>query len=99
MQIIEFLLENKANPYIKSLIAPKEEETILETACRWNYPAIVNLLLQKVKWPLDVLENASKISKGRIYDEVKLKIKEESGGGCKFCYKADHKDIKRIEPS
>jgi ankyrin repeat protein len=59
--MVKFLLENKANPYITSTPEEGKEETVLETACRWNYPNIIKLYLQKFSWSKEILKKCLKL--------------------------------------
>jgi hypothetical protein len=59
--MIKFLLEEKANPYITSTVDDRTEETILETACRWNYLRIIRLYLAKFNWDKRTLKKALKL--------------------------------------
>eukprot|EP00826_Nyctotherus_ovalis_P043597 TRINITY_DN4609_c0_g1_i1.p2 TRINITY_DN4609_c0_g1~~TRINITY_DN4609_c0_g1_i1.p2 ORF type:complete len:101 (+),score=18.93 TRINITY_DN4609_c0_g1_i1:692-994(+) len=59
--MVQFLLEEQANPYIASAVDSQLEETVLETACRWNYIKIINLYLAKFMWSEKVLKSALKL--------------------------------------
>ena len=48
--IVEYFLNKKLNPKVKSKIDKKTYETPLECASRWGYSKIVKLLLSKVKY-------------------------------------------------
>lgn len=49
-EIVEYFLNKKLNPKVKSKIDKKTYETPLECASRWGYSKIVKLLLSKVKY-------------------------------------------------
>lgn len=48
--IVEYFLNKKLSPKVKSKIDKNTYETPLECACRWGYSKIVKLLLEKVKY-------------------------------------------------
>jgi ankyrin repeat protein len=47
--MLRFLIDNKADVYIKSIVGA-EEETILAVASRWSHLKIVRFLLDEYKW-------------------------------------------------
>ncbi|MDR3549732.1 MAG: hypothetical protein P4M11_15910 [Candidatus Pacebacteria bacterium] len=55
---MKLLLEYRANPYVLSITGENEEESLLETACRWNHLAIIRLYVEKFKWGLGTLRRA-----------------------------------------
>ena len=59
--MVKFLIEQKANPYITSTPQEGEEETVLETACRWNYLAIIKYYLSTFAWDTQVLKKSLKL--------------------------------------
>ena len=71
--MVEFLLQEKANPFITSCVGKDEYETVLEAACRWNYTRLIHLYLNKFKWDMDTLKRASKLCSSK---EAKQAMKQ-----------------------
>ncbi len=63
MQVIKVLIRYNVDLKLRSTVGPAQEETVLETACRWGYTNIVKLFLEKTNWSLDELQKAYKASK------------------------------------
>ena len=49
LEMLRFLLEQGANPHIRSG-AEGEEETVLQITARWSHLGLVEYLLEKVDW-------------------------------------------------
>jgi ankyrin repeat protein len=45
LDIVKFLLENGADPYLKSNVDKNEQETLLEVSARWSHISILEYLL------------------------------------------------------
>jgi len=94
--MIKFLLEEKANPYITSTVDDKTEETILETACRWNYLRIIKLYLAKFQWDARTLKKALKLcSTKEAKNELERAYKAADNNSIFdwICCNSDHKKI------
>ena len=65
-----YLLSLGVIPFIKSINDGKEDETVLDTACRWRYVQIVKILLNNVKWSAAHLSQAKKNSANREIFEL-----------------------------
>ena len=50
LQLLKYLLNHEADPYIHSSIENQDSENILTVASRWGHLAIVEYLLKNVKW-------------------------------------------------
>jgi hypothetical protein len=50
IDVVQYLIDKKLNPMVKSKLDEKEGESPLGVAARWNYINIVNLLLEKVEY-------------------------------------------------
>ena len=48
--MVNFLLENNANPLLKSTISSNEEESWLSVASRWGYINVVKVLWNLTVW-------------------------------------------------
>ena len=65
------------NHLLTSEIEKGEEETALEGSARWNYLQVVEFLLSKFDWPLQIITQAlSKCCNNEIMEILK-KSKEE----------------------
>ena len=49
LEIMKFLLEQGADPYLKSGVTG-EEETVLSITARWSHVALVKYLLEHFDW-------------------------------------------------
>lgn len=79
--MVRFLLEEQANPYIPSAVDSEVQETVLETACRWNYVKIIKLYLAKFMWSEQVLKSALKLcNSNEAKNIVKDAYKAVAGG-------------------
>lgn len=95
--MIEFLLEEKANPYITSLVSENEEETILETACRWNYTKIIRLYLSNFKWNTKTLKKALKLcTSNEAKNEINGAYKNTEGDSTFSCICCENKRVKTL---
>ena len=61
-KMVKFLIEQNANPYLRSTVDKNHEETILETACRWNYIEIIKYYLDNFEWDYNTLDNSRKLT-------------------------------------
>ena len=50
LELLKYLLNHSADPYIHSTIENQDSENILTVASRWGHLAIVEYLLNNVKW-------------------------------------------------
>eukprot|EP00347_Sterkiella_histriomuscorum_P005682 403355666 len=50
LDVVQFLLEQGANPHIQSHVSSTESESVLEVSVRWSHIQIVNFLLQSIRW-------------------------------------------------
>lgn len=100
--MVKFLLEEKANPYITSTVDDKVEETVLETACRWNYIRIIRLYLARFQWDARTLKRALKqCSSKEAKNEVDNIYKSTTGNsifGCICCKSGGAKTVPVINP-
>ncbi len=69
-----------------SLVGEKEEETNLEAACRWSNIKVATYYLEKVKWPLQVLQRALNVSQGKMAALLRKAVDESlKNYSCSFC--------------
>lgn len=80
--MVKFLLECKANPYITSKVDENEEESVLETACRWNYIDIIKLYLLRFAWNKEILKKCLKLC---VSENARNEIKQYIKGGLMEC--------------
>lgn len=57
-EVVEFFLDKRLNAFVKSKINENETESCLQVACRWNYLKIVKLLLDKVPYKKEDINEA-----------------------------------------
>jgi len=57
-EIVEFFLDKRLNAFVKSKINENESESCLQVLCRWNYLKIVKLLLDKVPYKKEDINEA-----------------------------------------
>lgn len=85
-EIVQFFLSKNLNANILSKSDDNEYESCLQVAARWNYPDIVQLLLDKGNLQQKDLEDTLKIKylKKPVAKLIKKKLKSEkrSKGGC-----------------
>jgi ankyrin repeat protein len=73
LDIVKYLLSLDVNPHIKSILDDNEIEDCLQVACRWNYPQVVNALLQRGKYSKVELKNAFNITKSEKVKHVLMR--------------------------
>jgi len=59
---VKLLLDNEADPHLKSKVSQIEEESILQTAARWNNIKIFEYLLASVKWCREEVKQVLKMA-------------------------------------
>jgi ankyrin repeat protein len=72
LEIVDFLIESGLNPFIKTKGA--YSESCLQVACRWGYTRIVRLLLEKVYYNREQVEETLYME--GISNEIRLIIEE-----------------------
>lgn len=73
VDIVEYLLKKKFSPFVKSRLDEKEGESPIQVACRWNYINIIKVLLAKVDYKKEHIEEALKME--GITAKVKILLK------------------------
>lgn len=48
--VVQFLIDQQADPHILSSVDDEELENVLQVAVRWNHKQVVQYLLETVKW-------------------------------------------------
>jgi ankyrin repeat protein len=70
-EMVQFLVDIKADPLIMSSISTKEIESPLEVACRWHHTKTVEILLNSTNWSSKELKKANNMTKNK---EIKVII-------------------------
>ncbi len=59
--IVEFFLDKRLNAFVKSKVNENEYESCLQVSIRWNYLKIVKLLLDRVAYKKEDINEALKV--------------------------------------
>ena len=82
---MKFLINEGANPSIKSQLTDKCFENPLDVASRWGFVDIMKYLVENVKWSRAELCKAKQVSGNREVKSILSKnIKSMKGGSCCF---------------
>jgi ankyrin repeat protein len=84
LDILNYFLDIKLDPMIRSKLSATESEDCLEVACRWNNLDIVKCLLNRVIYSRAQLVKCIKISSGEVKLYLKKKYKEKASLSCCF---------------
>ena len=70
-EVVQLLIDFKANPLVLSKVSRKEFETPLDVACRWRHVNVVEILLNAASWSVKELRRARNLAGSK---EIKTKI-------------------------
>jgi ankyrin repeat protein len=84
LSIVQFLLEQQADPHLLSNVDDHEKENILQVAIRWNHRHLVVYLLGNVKWTENEIRNCIKLDGLDPQLLMILKVYSKQHYGCLF---------------